>query len=672
MGNDAPIDDSLVRLSHWRYGDYDERPVHDIGLTQPYYVGSTPVTNAQYEEIFPEHRALRGKLDFSTDDDEAVVFVNWHDAVAFCEALSERDGLPYRLPTEAEWEYACRAGTTTAYWTGDVLPDEYLLNSIGQSWYPVVRDHVTDRALKLHVGRTPANPWGLHDMHGLVEEWCSDWYDLYGAQPCGDPVGPESADTVRDNTGHQMSDREAHSSIGNHRVTRGGSHSTEAYYLRSANRSGNLPTDSHWYIGLRVVIGTQSEPGKRIWKRKAPLHAADVRATAWSGTDAAGKSSVPVFGGPYRYMKVKHGEVGPLFGTHNHCPGLAVCPNGDMMAIWYSCVEEHGRELCIAASRRRYDHSAGKLADEWDEPSLFWNTPGKNDHASALWSDGKRMYHFNGLSAGATWGPLATILRTSDDSGATWSEARLIIEEHGPRHMPIAGVFALRDGTIVLPCDAVAVGSGGSALWLSEDHGETWFDPGGTIAGIHAGVVELADGRLFAFGRGDDIDGRMAQSVSSDRGATWEYSASPFPGVDSSQRVVLRRMRGTCEHGTDPLVLVSFSNPPMDSVEAQQFTDAAGVRQPLQGLFAAVSFDDGETWPFARPVSDGLPTRLIAGMDGREDEMGPDRAERLGYCVGEQSQDGLMHVITSMNEYECNLAWLSERPTISGSPTRSR
>ena len=74
--------------------------------------------------------------------------------------------------------------------------------------------------------------------------------------------------------------------------------------------------------------------------------------------------------------------------------------------------------------------------------------------------DGKTIFHFNGLSAGATWGPLVTILRTSTDSGATWSAARIIIPEHGPRHMPIASVFALADGTIVLPCDAVSVGNG--------------------------------------------------------------------------------------------------------------------------------------------------------------------------------------------------------------------
>jgi len=109
-------------------GDWDERPVHKVNITQSFAVSATEVTNAQYEQFDPDHRVLRGKLGYSKGDDEAVVFVSWHEAVEFCKWLSKKEDKPYRLPTEAEWEYACRAGTTGNYYTGDSLPSSYYKN----------------------------------------------------------------------------------------------------------------------------------------------------------------------------------------------------------------------------------------------------------------------------------------------------------------------------------------------------------------------------------------------------------------------------------------------------------------------------------------------------------------------------------------------------------------
>jgi formylglycine-generating enzyme required for sulfatase activity len=167
-------------------GDWDERPAHAVTLSQPFLIGATEVTNAQYEQFDPQHRPLRGKLGFSKDDEETVVFVSWEQAAAFCRWLSEKEGKPYRLPTEAEWEYACRAGTTDRYHTGETLPAPFQKN-VGMSWFPG-RSSEKD-GVPLHVAKTPANPWGLHDMHGNVEEWCLDWYGPYVADAQTDPVG---------------------------------------------------------------------------------------------------------------------------------------------------------------------------------------------------------------------------------------------------------------------------------------------------------------------------------------------------------------------------------------------------------------------------------------------------------------------------------------------------
>ena len=190
-------------------------------------MGAFEVTNAQYERFDPGHRKFRGELGFSSGDDEAVVFGSWLDATRFCQWLSKKEGLPYRLPTEAEWEYAARAGTTAHYSTGETLPEAYLKNAT-QSRYP------PEKPVSMVVGKTPPNPWGLYDMHGNAEEWVYDWYGPYQEGGQVDPVGRVDGDF---------------------RVTRGGSHSTEAYYLRSENRMGTLPEDKHGLIGLRVALG---------------------------------------------------------------------------------------------------------------------------------------------------------------------------------------------------------------------------------------------------------------------------------------------------------------------------------------------------------------------------------------------------------------------------------
>src|ERR1051325_11229223 len=116
MGFDgAPVTPEVAFQTWQRNGDWDEQPAHDATISGAFYMAAFEVTNAEYEQFDPDHRKLRGKLGFSPGDRDAVVFVNWHDANRFCQWLSKKEGLPYRLPTEAEWEYACRAGTRTHF-----------------------------------------------------------------------------------------------------------------------------------------------------------------------------------------------------------------------------------------------------------------------------------------------------------------------------------------------------------------------------------------------------------------------------------------------------------------------------------------------------------------------------------------------------------------------------
>lgn len=145
-------------------------------------MGRFPITQAQYEAVMGNNPATQYDGDRFVAPNKPVVGVSWQDAIAFCERLSEQTGKPYRLPSEAEWEYACRAGTKTPFHFGDTIKTD-LANYNGNSTYGLApkgtyRDQTTP------VGSFSANAFGLFDMHGNVREWCPDyWHDNYDGAP---------------------------------------------------------------------------------------------------------------------------------------------------------------------------------------------------------------------------------------------------------------------------------------------------------------------------------------------------------------------------------------------------------------------------------------------------------------------------------------------------------
>jgi formylglycine-generating enzyme required for sulfatase activity len=261
----------------------NETPRHRVRITRPFYLGMTEVTVGQFRRVVESsgyrteaERDGKGgwgwneaKKRFRTDprytwrdpgfpqsDDHPVTNVSWNDAIAFCNALSEREGLKpyyragagetsggdgYRLPTEAEWEYACRAGTTTRYQGGD---DPETLAAVGNTPDATLRAKFPDWASAISgrdgyvytapVGRFRANAFGLYDMHGNVWEWCWDGYkaDYYKESPVDDPQGHTGA-TVR--------------------VHRGGSWVDIQQFARSAARSMGGPGYRHSSLGFRVA-----------------------------------------------------------------------------------------------------------------------------------------------------------------------------------------------------------------------------------------------------------------------------------------------------------------------------------------------------------------------------------------------------------------------------------
>ncbi len=180
-----------------RFGN--EGPQHRVRITRPFYLGKYPVTQSQWASVMKNNPSVfssdgrySDRVSGLSTDDFPVDNVSWIDAQAFIgklNELSEETGWVYRLPTEAEWEYACRAGTTTRYYFGDDA------GNLGEyAWYSENAGDWEEGRLHL-VGQKLPNAWRLYDLHGNVWEWCSDWYsgDYYAKSPLEDPTGPEES-----------------------------------------------------------------------------------------------------------------------------------------------------------------------------------------------------------------------------------------------------------------------------------------------------------------------------------------------------------------------------------------------------------------------------------------------------------------------------------------------
>ena len=216
-----------------------ETPVHIVKITEPFYIGATEVTQAQYQAVMGTNPSA-----FKDDDSRPVESVSWDDAVAFCEKLSAREKQTYRLPTEAEWEYACRADSTTAYCFGD---DESRLGRYAWYYGNATRMVVSDKAWR-HGGTHPVaqkkpNDWGLYDMHGNIWEWCEDaWHDSYAGAP---------VDGSAWLAGSQQWGR----------VLRGGAFFSYPENVRCACRHSYNPSYQASYVGFRVVSPLAPDAG---------------------------------------------------------------------------------------------------------------------------------------------------------------------------------------------------------------------------------------------------------------------------------------------------------------------------------------------------------------------------------------------------------------------------
>jgi formylglycine-generating enzyme required for sulfatase activity len=634
-------------MPYLEQGDWDEHPVRRVDITEPYWIGVIELTLEQYRQFDPEFVGSEEHAPY-------VSGISWEEARAFTEWLSAKEGKPYRLPTEAEWEYAARAGTISLFWSGGASPEE-----------------------------GAENPWGLRNMHSGVAEWVLDWHGLYPHDHLIDPVGP---------------------SRGVARVVRGGGlDRTTPYYARSANRGGIAPDfppararqaqaelaleaaggppggdgerketpegfrEVHAYqefvrdvlgnqgnhpIGFRVVMAplpdTPPLPVETSFLGTAVKQTIEVAAQGPDGARPYFRKRrllpIPPENTPVeRLGAIATAGFHPAILRHQHSPALEVTPSGDLVVVYYTSVEEITPDVALLAARLRHG------AEEWDMPNLFLDFPDVDDHAPMLWQDGDTLRFFWGANKLDSGFPFQWI--SSGDHGASWSEVRFpvfttTVGTHSAQ--PITSAFRDSTGAIYVASD----GEGPeSVLWVSRDDARTWVDPGGRTGGRHTAFVLLQDGRILGMGgKSSDIEGFMPKSISADGGRTWTVSKTPFASLGSNQRPTLVRLQSGRLFFAGDLQRIDGMQP-------------AGITE--RGAYVALSEDDGETWRIKR-------------LPGAEEHEKAERRATLqggtiGYSVARQGPNGLIHLITSMNaqalHFALNEAWIVSDDPATESPS---
>ena len=558
MGADAEVLSAEVRAGFGvmsqrpAHGDFDEVPAHTVRITHAFRMATTEVTVEEYRQFDPKYVSNAAYPGYAAG-------ISWQQAMAYCVWLSKREGKPYRLPTEAEWEYAARVGGKKVF-------------------------GASDSAMKVDA----SNAWGLSNMSTGRPEWVLDWYGPYRAETQTDPVGPASGYT---------------------RVVRGGGldfrktknagvyPATAPYFERAANRASMAPSfqSPDGNIGFRVVQApmptTKPYVVQPLFFQTAVKQVADRIEDGPDPTkpwlhmielfpDLQGKS-MPEVGW-------KLGLARGL-GIAYHNSAVQQLPNGDLLAAYYNTPEqEDDPDQTVLTIRRR----AG--SETWDMPEAWPYFADAANAAPVIWNDSGKVWFFWGTPRLIGAWPFGYM--TSQDNGVTWSEV------HFPHFdapigryisQPINSVVRTSDGTILLPTDSTGkdvTGNGSiSAVWGTHDDGKTWYDTGGRTGGRHTTIVMAKAGAILGFGgKNSNIEGRMPLAISHDGGKTWQKQKTPFDELMSGERPSVIRLK------SGRLFFVADYNP---KPEKHIHKD---------GAYVALSDDDGQTWTMKR-----LPANIL-------------------------------------------------------------
>jgi len=579
-------------------GDWDEHPAHRVTLTRDFSIATHLITISEFQQFDPSYKPVAAHSEYAAG-------ISYNQAVAFCAWLTKKTGKPYRLPTEAEWEYTERAGTQTPFFTGDTPP------SPGQ-----------------------ANPWGVVMGEG-TPEWVADWYAPYPSTAQIDPTGPLHG-YFRVVRGAGLDFRKS----GAPKPTAAGSKPTPAevypvmspFFMRSANRASIAPTfaSSEGNIGFRVVQAPA--PAPHPTPSEQFLFFTDVKQTPVDLRE--GPDPAKPFYRVHELFPNLQGksmpEVGwrlgltPGLGINYHNSAVQVLANGDVVAAYYNTPDkEDDPDQTVMVMRRR----AG--SETWDMPEPWPDFADAACAAPVFWNDRGHLWLFFGFPRLIGAPPFA--FTTSTDNGASWAPIQF---PNFPAPIgryvsqPINSIVRAANGTIYIPTDSTGRGAGGlpaaSAVWATADNGKTWFDTGGRTGGRHSTIVMAKNGDILGFGgKNSEIDGHMPLSISSDGGKTWHVTPTPFDELMSGERPSVLRL------ASGHLFFVADRNP---NHEKHLHKD---------GAFVALSNDDGKTWKIKT-----LPSDILT----------------VGYVTATQGPNGIIHIVTSKNtvnyEIDLNEAWV--------------
>ena len=543
------------------HGDFDESPAHKVTIAHAFSIATHLITVKEFQEFDPSYKGVSAYPDYAAG-------ISYEHAVAFCAWLTKKTGKPYRLPTEAEWEYAERAGTQTPFFTGDTPP------APGEK-----------------------NAWGVTMGEG-TPEWVADWYGPYEAGSQTDPTGPLH---------------------GYFRVVRGGGldfrkskpaemyPAMAPYFMRSANRASMAPSyeSKDGNIGFRVVQAPM--PAEHS---SQPFHYffwTDVKQTPAGA--AEGPDPAKPFYRTHELFPNLNGKSMPDvgwsaglargLGINYHNSAIQVLANGDVVAAYYNTPnKEDDPDQTVMVMRR------GAGAEDWDMPEPWPYFADAACAAPVFWNDHGRLWLFFGFPRLIGAPPFA--FTTSNDNGATWSPIQFphFTAPIG-RYVsqPINSIVRTKDGTIYIPTDSTgrdADGNGSiSAVWATHDDGKTWYDTGGRTAGRHTTIVMAKNGDILGFGgKNSAIDGRMPLATSADGGKTWVKSKTPFDPLESGERPSVIRL------ASGRLFFVADYNP---NHEKHIHKD---------GAYVALSDDDGKTWKQKRLTANILTVGYVTATEG--------------------------------------------------------
>jgi len=631
-------------------GNYDEQPVHRVEITKPFFISVTEVTVEQFRKFRPSYSGIKEDYPYATG-------ISWFDANDFCEWLSEKEGVNYRLPTESEWEYVCKTGIVD-----------------------------TNQVVFIDSTSRP-NKWGIKNMQSGPAEWVYDWYGRYSDHPQSDPVGVES---------------------GFAKVVRGGGlDKNTPFYRRATNRAGIAPdfppvylqklrkvlekVDSselnqryekehpegfesrmayqdffreelnnhgRHHIGFRIVQAPL--PESKPIPRNRPFVQQGVKQSTEKSAHNGPDPDKPYFRKRYllptppeNIIKQRENNAvhlnkvlgfDPGILSHHHSPALEVMPNGDLLAIYYTAVSEITPDVAMIASRLRFG------SDQWSYPDLLLDFPDVDDHSPLLWRDGETVKFFWGANKLDPGFPFQWI--SSKDNGATWSRVNFPFFKTpigGHSAQPINSAFRDSEGTIYIASDGIGPES---VLWKSKDNGKTWLDPGGRTGGRHTTFALLNNGNILGMGgKSSNINGYMPKSISRDKGHSWKIKETPFTPLGSNQRPTLIRLKSGRLFFAGDYQRIDGYQP--DNIDKK-------------GSYVALSDNEGKTWHVKK-----LPgTQRHESLCHRE-EM---QANTIGYSVARQAPNGVIHLITSMNEpnlhFAFNEAWILSDSNMVGLPDK--